>query len=55
MALTIATLIPAILLLVLGGGLASGHSLVTATLKSLISMAKNKTGAMKRSELAAFV
>lgn len=35
MTLTIATLIPAILLLVLGGGLASGHSLVTATLKSL--------------------
>lgn len=35
MTLTLATLIPGILLLVLGGALVSGHSLVTATLKSL--------------------
>ncbi len=35
MSLQLATLLPGILLLLLGGALASGHSLVTATLKSL--------------------
>lgn len=44
MSLTLATLIPGILLLLVGGALASGHSLVTATLKSL-----------PRSQRAAFV
>ncbi len=44
MSLTLATLIPGILLLILGGALVSGHSLVTSTLKSL-----------PRSERAAYV
>ncbi|MFH1496666.1 MAG: hypothetical protein ABII82_02455 [Verrucomicrobiota bacterium] len=35
MSLQLATIIPGIFLLLLGGALASGHSLVTATLKSL--------------------